>query len=141
MPASGYYMPDAHAPGKAGEVVATAIDSDSELSAIQVVLSVLVPLKREARSRVLELLEIHKPVEETRSLLVGSLTPIKISSPTLPLKKREGWGDPYFVGVGRLFCQEAVLFSRRINVRPHNAADIIDPHWKCLALLSAREQN
>jgi len=41
-------------PEKAGEVIAAAIDSDSEISAIRAVLSALVPLKREARSRVLD---------------------------------------------------------------------------------------
>jgi hypothetical protein len=45
-------MPEA--PEKAGEVVAAAIDSDSELFAIRAVLSALVPLKSEARSRVLD---------------------------------------------------------------------------------------
>jgi len=42
------------APEKTGEIVAAAIDSDSEISAIRSVLSALVPLKREARSRVLD---------------------------------------------------------------------------------------
>jgi hypothetical protein len=46
-------MPDAELE-KPGEVVAAAIDSDSELLAIRAVLSALVPLKREARSRVLD---------------------------------------------------------------------------------------
>ena len=47
-------MSDSDSPEKAGEVVASAIDSDSELQAIRAVLSALVPLKREARSRVLD---------------------------------------------------------------------------------------
>jgi len=47
-------MADADLPDKTGEVVAAAIDSDSELFAIRAVLSALVPLKREARSRVLD---------------------------------------------------------------------------------------
>jgi hypothetical protein len=38
----------------AGEVVSAAIDSDSELNAIRDVLSALVPLKREGRTRVLD---------------------------------------------------------------------------------------
>jgi len=46
-------MPDAD-PEKAGEVVAAAIDSDTELLAIRAVLSALVPLNREARSRVID---------------------------------------------------------------------------------------
>src|SRR5258706_7754558 len=42
-------------PGEnAGEVVSAAIDSDSELNAIRTVLSALVPLKREGRTRVLD---------------------------------------------------------------------------------------
>jgi hypothetical protein len=42
-------------PGETGgEVVSSAIDSDSELNAIRAVLSALVPLKREGRNRVLE---------------------------------------------------------------------------------------
>ncbi len=47
-------MAEADLSGKAGEIVAAAIDSDSELSAIRAVLSALVPLKREARTRVLD---------------------------------------------------------------------------------------
>jgi hypothetical protein len=39
---------------KAGELVAAAIESDSELQAMRVMLSVLVPLKHEARSRVVD---------------------------------------------------------------------------------------
>jgi hypothetical protein len=39
---------------KPGELVAAAIDSDSELKAIRAVLSALVPLKREGRMRVLD---------------------------------------------------------------------------------------
>lgn len=42
-------------PGEnAGEVVSAAIDSDSELNAIRTVLSAVVPLKRESRTRVLD---------------------------------------------------------------------------------------
>jgi hypothetical protein len=39
---------------KPGELIAAAIDSDSELNAIRAVLSALVPLKREGRLRVLD---------------------------------------------------------------------------------------
>jgi hypothetical protein len=39
---------------ESGELVAAAIDSDSELHAIRAVLSALVPLKREGRARVLD---------------------------------------------------------------------------------------
>jgi hypothetical protein len=47
-------MPDADVREKSDEVVATAIDSDSELFAIRAVLAALVPLKRDARSRVVD---------------------------------------------------------------------------------------
>jgi hypothetical protein len=47
-------MPDADAPEKTGHAVTAALESDSELFAIRAVLSSLVPLKREARSRVLD---------------------------------------------------------------------------------------
>ena len=47
-------MPDSDLPQKTGEVVAAAIDSDSELIAIRAVLSALVPLKSDSRSRVVD---------------------------------------------------------------------------------------
>lgn len=47
-------MPDADLSDKKAEVVTAAIDSDSELLAIRAVLSALVPLKHEARSRVID---------------------------------------------------------------------------------------
>ena len=47
-------MPDANPQDKPGELVAAAIDTDSELLAIRSVLSALVPLKRESRTRVLD---------------------------------------------------------------------------------------
>jgi hypothetical protein len=47
-------MPDVELPDHKGEVVTAAIDSDTELLAIRAVLSALVPLKHEARSRVID---------------------------------------------------------------------------------------
>jgi hypothetical protein len=47
-------MADSGAIEKSGELVAAAIESDSELNAIRAVLSALVPLKREGRLRVLD---------------------------------------------------------------------------------------
>jgi len=47
-------MSEAVGSEKPGELVAAAIDSDSELNAIRAVLSALIPLKREGRLRVLD---------------------------------------------------------------------------------------
>jgi hypothetical protein len=47
-------MSDPSSREKSGELVSTAIDSDNELQAIRAVLSALVPLKREGRTRVLD---------------------------------------------------------------------------------------
>jgi hypothetical protein len=61
---------------KPGELVAAAIDSDSELNAIRAVLGALVPLKREGRTRVLDYvlgrLGMTEPVIQQPS--TGSLT-------------------------------------------------------------------
>jgi len=47
-------MSDPSSTEKSGELVSTAIDSDTELQAIRAVLSAPVPLKREGRTRVLD---------------------------------------------------------------------------------------
>jgi hypothetical protein len=61
---------------KHGELIATAVDSDSELNAIRAVLSALVPLKREGRLRVLDYVlgRLGMTEPETRQPSTGSLT-------------------------------------------------------------------
>jgi hypothetical protein len=68
-------MPDSNLPQKTGEVVAAAIDSDSELIAIRDVLSALVPLKSDARSRVVDY------VFKRLGLAIDSGTPVFPASP------------------------------------------------------------
>jgi hypothetical protein len=84
-------MPDA--PEKAGKVVTAAIDTDSELFAIRAVLSALIPLKREARSRVLDyvfkrlglVMDTGSPVlTESEGLSTATVEPDLPTAPASP---------------------------------------------------------
>ena len=82
-------MPDA--PEKAGEVITAAIDTDSELYAIRAVLSALLPLKPEARTRVLDYVFKRlglaldagsSLLTESAGLSVAGMEPIAPTAPT-----------------------------------------------------------
>ena len=76
---------------KPGELVAAAIDSDSELNAIRAVLSALVPLKREGRSRVLDyVLKRLGVLGESVSQVLSTVAPVSTASPTeLPSQRTD----------------------------------------------------
>ncbi len=77
-------MTESTGPERPTELVATAIDSDSELMAMRAVLGALVPLKREGRARVLDyvLKRLGMPNEQvSASPLPIAESPISLSEP------------------------------------------------------------